>query len=115
MHAKTWGCQRFIICCQGLRLALYKGLHATAARLCTKSWLSDGVRQPRLTGKTCEDAQCSRNCSPEYHLRSRGGRRQASCLVSPGKGLPTSASTCCVSWPTERAEEQGRLPRGSWL
>src|SRR3954467_7441100 len=27
------GCQRFIICCQGLRLALYKGLHATAARL----------------------------------------------------------------------------------
>src|SRR3954447_7779434 len=34
---------------------------------------------------------------------------------TPGKGLPTSASTCCVSWPTERAEEQGRLPRGSWL
>src|SRR3954466_12913496 len=33
MHAKTLGRQRFIICCQGLRLALYKGLHATAARL----------------------------------------------------------------------------------
>src|SRR4051812_16573079 len=36
MHAKTWGRQRFIICCQGLRLALYKGLHATAARLVQK-------------------------------------------------------------------------------
>ena len=31
----------------------------------------------------------------------------------PDKGLPTLASTCWSSWPTERTEEQGRLPQGS--
>src|SRR3954469_10501218 len=77
------------ICAQGLRLAPYKGSHATAARLCTEGWLPDGVRQPRLTGETYEDAQRSRSCSPERYLRSQGGQRQAYRLVSPGKGLPT--------------------------
>ena len=28
-------------------------------------------------------------------------------------GIPISASTCWNSWPTERAEEQGRLPQSS--
>ena len=49
----------------------------------------------------------------EYHLRSPGGLRQAWRLVLHDKGLPTSASTCWNSWPTECAEEQGRLPQGS--
>src|SRR3954468_289288 len=85
------------ICAQGLRLALYKGSHATAARLCTEGWLSDGVRQPRLTGETHEDAQRSRSCSPEWYLRSQGGQLQALRLVSPGKGLPTSSELLALT------------------
>src|SRR4051812_46180766 len=77
-----------------------------------KRWLVGGPGKPRLTGKTCEDAQCSRSYSPERHLRSPGGLRQAWCLVLPNKGLPTLASTCWNSWPIERVEGQGRLPQG---
>ena len=40
-----------------------------------KRWLIGGPSKPRLTGKTCEDAQCSRSYSPEQHLRSPGGLR----------------------------------------
>src|SRR4051812_23692433 len=29
-----------------------------------KRWLAGGPGKPRLTGKTCEDAQCSRSYSP---------------------------------------------------
>src|SRR3954462_3719195 len=36
MHAKTWGASASLSAAQGLRLALYKGLHATAARLVQK-------------------------------------------------------------------------------
>src|SRR3954466_5039923 len=56
------------ICAQGLRLALYKGSHATAARLCTKGWLPDGVRQLRLTGETYEDTQLSGGIGFLEHL-----------------------------------------------
>src|SRR3954464_5656146 len=44
--------------CQGLRLALYKGLHATSARPVQTGGCRSGSRQPRLMGKTCEDALC---------------------------------------------------------
>src|SRR4051812_19161609 len=40
MHAMTWGASASLTVAQGLRLALYKGLHATAARLVQK----DGCR-----------------------------------------------------------------------
>jgi len=63
-------------CAQGLRMALYIGLHALPARLVQKGGCRDS-RQPRLRGKTCEDVRCSRNCSPECHLRSPGGLRRA--------------------------------------
>src|SRR3954470_20182002 len=36
MHAKTWGASASFTDAQGLRLALYKGLYATAARLVQK-------------------------------------------------------------------------------
>src|SRR3954470_20210553 len=36
MHAMTWGASASLSAAQGLRLALYKGLHATAARLVQK-------------------------------------------------------------------------------
>src|SRR3954466_7736079 len=112
MHAKTWGASASYLL-PGSAPGFVQRITCNSDKTCTKGWLPDGVRQPRLTGKTYEDAQYSRNCSPECHLRSRGGRRRASRLVSPGKGLPTLASTCCDSWPTEHAEGQGRLPRSS--
>ena len=62
-------------CAQGLRLAPYIGLHASAARL-VRNGGCRGSRQPRLWGKTCEDVQYSRSCSSECHLRSPGGLRQ---------------------------------------
>ena len=42
-------------------------------------------------------------------------RRTVPGLVTrvPDKGLPTLASTCWNSWPTERVEEQGCLPQSS--
>ena len=63
-------------CAQGPRLAPYIGLHAATTRLLRNGgcW---GSRQPRLGGKTCEDVQYSKSCSPECHLRSPGGLRQA--------------------------------------
>ena len=36
MHAITWGASASFISAQGLRLALYKGLHAVPARLVQK-------------------------------------------------------------------------------
>src|SRR3954465_15280372 len=36
MHAMTWGASASLSVALGLRLALYKGLHATAARLVQK-------------------------------------------------------------------------------
>ena len=47
-------------------------------------------------------------------IASSVSRRTVPGLVTllPDKGLPTLASTCWNSWPTERAEEQGRLPQG---
>ena len=77
-----------------------------------KRWLVGRPGKPRLTGKTCEDARCSRSFSLGRHLQSPGGLRQAWSLVLPDKGLTTSASTCWNSWPTERAEEKGRFPQG---
>ena len=59
MHAKTYGASASFIYAQGLRLALYRGLHALPARLVQRV-ICRGARQPRLMGKTCEDVQCSR-------------------------------------------------------
>src|SRR3954466_14770372 len=76
-----------------------------------KRWLAGRPGKPRLMGKTYEDARCSRSCSLGQHLRSPGGLRRAWRLVLPDKVLPTLASTCWNSWPTEHAEEQGHLPQ----
>src|SRR3954462_12655893 len=46
-----------------------------SGKTCTKGGCRSGVRQPRLTGKTYEDAQHSRSCSPECYLRPQGGQR----------------------------------------
>ena len=48
-----------------------------SGKTCTKGGCRNRFRQPRPTGKTYEDAQCSRSCSPECHLRSQGGQHQA--------------------------------------
>ena len=53
MHAITYGASASFTYAQGLRLALYRGLHALSARLVQKV-VCRGARQPRLMGKTYE-------------------------------------------------------------
>ncbi|XP_044412837.1 probable protein transport Sec1a isoform X4 [Triticum aestivum] len=59
---------------EGLRLALYKGLHVLPTNLYKKGCRD--ARQPRVMCRTCEDAQYSMSCAPECHLRSPDGLRQ---------------------------------------
>ena len=63
--------------CTGSAPGFVQRITCNNSKTCTKGGCRNRFRQPRLTGKTYEDAQCSRNCSPECYLRSQGGQRQA--------------------------------------
>ena len=63
--------------CTGSAPGFVQGITCNSGKTCTKGGCRNRFRQPRLTGKTYEDAQCSRSCSPECHLQSQGGQRQA--------------------------------------
>ena len=63
--------------CTGSAPGFVQRITCNSGKTCTKGGCRNRFRQPRLTGKTYEDAQCSRSCSPECHLRSQGGQRQA--------------------------------------
>ena len=60
----------------GLRPALYKGLHATAARLVQKVVAGTGSGKRALQVKLTKMLNVPGG-SPECHLRSQGGQRQA--------------------------------------
>ena len=85
MHAKKSGKHEIDKMCGAHELYLCTGsapgfvqrITCNVGKTCTKGGCRNRFRQPRLTGKTYEDAQCSRSCSPECHLRSQGGQRQA--------------------------------------
>ena len=63
--------------CMGSAPGFVQRITCNSGKTCTKGGCRNRFRQPRLTGKTYEDAQCSRSCSPECHLRSQGGQRRA--------------------------------------
>ena len=63
--------------CTGSAPGFVQRITCNIGKTCTKGGCRNRFWQPRLTGKTYEDAQCSRSCSPECHLRSQGRQRQA--------------------------------------
>ena len=96
---------------RGLRPALYKGLHATAARLVQKVVAGTGSGNRALWEKLTKmfyvPGVAHRNAI--FGLKADSARPSDS--FHPVRASPRSASTCWNSWRTEHAEEQGRLPQ----
>ena len=59
--------------CTGSAPGFVQRITCYIGKTCTKGGCRNRFWQPRLTGKTYEDARCSSSCSPECHLRSQGG------------------------------------------
>ena len=74
--------------CTGSAPGFVQRITCNIGKTCTKGGCRNRFWQPRPTGKTYEDAQCSRNCSPECHLRSQGGQRSPSDSFHPIKAFP---------------------------
>ena len=59
---KTCGAHELYLC-TGSAPGFVQRITCNIGKTCTKGGCRNGFRQPRPTGKTYEDAQCSRSCS----------------------------------------------------